>query len=109
FKNQFGNFGPSIGFAWDPFSTGKTSIRGNYRIAYDRINTFVIASQILPNLPGSAIAVINQSFGQGGGRLANLPALTPPAYSASFTQQAPFQPAPNTPIDPTLHPPPTHP
>src|SRR5205807_5136744 len=40
FKNQLGNIGPSLGFAWDPFKTGKTSIRANYRIAYDRINTF---------------------------------------------------------------------
>ena len=38
FKNQLGNLGPSFGFAWDPFGTGKTSVRANYRIAYDRIN-----------------------------------------------------------------------
>ncbi len=62
FKNQLGNLGPSLGFAWDPFGTGKTSIRGNYRIAYDRINDFVIASTILPNLPGAAYAAINTSF-----------------------------------------------
>lgn len=108
FKNQLGNFGPSIGFAWDPFSTGKTSVRANYRIAYDRINTFVIASSILPNLPGQAAAVINQSFGQGGGRLANLPALVPPAYSNSLTTPAPYNAASNTVIDPNLKTPRTH-
>ena len=109
FKNQLGNFGPSLGFAWDPFRTGKTSIRGNYRIAYDRINMFVTASFILPSMPGAALQVINQSFGQGGGRLANLPALAPPNVSpSSLTQPAAFQAASNTVIDPNLKTPRTH-
>jgi hypothetical protein len=108
FKNQLGNLGPSIGFAWDPFSTGKTSVRANYRLAYDRINTFVIASTILPNLPGSAIALINQSFGQGGGRFANLPALVPPPVTSALSTPAPFGNGTNTVIDPNLKTPTTH-
>jgi hypothetical protein len=109
FKNQTRNFGPSLGFAWDPFGTGKTSIRSNYRIAYDRINMFVIASTILPNLPGAAYPAINQAFGQSGGRLRNLPDLTPPAQSpSSFLTPDAFASASNTAIDPNLKTPRTH-
>jgi hypothetical protein len=108
FKNQLGNIGPSIGFAWDPFGTGKTSIRANYPIAYDRINTFVIASQILNNIPGSAAAVVNTAFGQGGGRLAQLPALPTPVYSPGLTTPAAFSNATQVVIDPNLKTPTTH-
>ncbi|MCU1330303.1 MAG: hypothetical protein JWN34_5673, partial [Bryobacterales bacterium] len=109
FKNQLNNFGPSLGFAWDPSSNGKTSIRGNYRIAYDRINTFVIASTILPSLPGAAFAAVNTDFGQGGGRLRNKPELTAPtAKPSSLTQPAAFGSASNTVIDPNLKTPTTH-
>ena len=104
FKNQMGNFGPSLGFAWDPFKTGKTSIRGNYRIAYDRINMFVIASHDSAQPAGRArIAAINQDFGQAGGRLRNLPDLNPPsAKPSTLTQPAAFAAASNTVIDPNL-------
>ena len=109
FKSQFGNLGPSIGLAWDPFKDGKTSIRANYRIAYDRINMFVVASTILPNLPGGAFAAINTDFGQSGGRLRNLPDLNPPTVKPSaLTQPAAYSSASNTVIDPNLKTPRTH-
>ncbi len=78
FKNDLNNFAPSIGFAWDPFNNGKTSIRANYRIAYDRFNSQVNGAQLFQSAPGNNTGVNNVVFGQGGGLLRNpLPVLTP--------------------------------
>ena len=36
YKADKNNFAPVAGFAWDPFKSGKTSVRGGYRISYVR-------------------------------------------------------------------------
>jgi len=33
---DWNNFGPNLGFTWDPFRDGKMSVSANFRIAYDR-------------------------------------------------------------------------
>jgi hypothetical protein len=90
FDSDYNNFAPTIGLAWDPFGTGRTSVRANYRLAYDRMNTFVLSSTIYPTAPGATLGVIDQTFGQNGGRLRDgLPTVSPAAGVTPLTQRQP--------------------
>jgi len=109
YDNDYNNLAPSVGLAWDPFGKGRTSVRANYRIGFDRINTFVFSSSVLQNLPGIAIAVTNQEYGQAGGLLDGLPLLQPPAVRPSaFTQPPAFSANAITVVDPAFRTPTTH-
>jgi hypothetical protein len=93
YDSDLNNWSPSVGFAWDPFGDGKTAVRANYRLAYDRINTFVISSAIYNTIPGITFGAANSTFGPNGGRLRDgLPTLAPPAgvTPTTLAQPAPF-------------------
>jgi len=103
FKNDLNNFSPSIGFAYDPFKKGKTSIRANYRLAYDRISSFVFASSIFQSTPGNNIAFpTNNAFGEGGGLLRNIQPIVATSTPNQLRQAPPFGTGTLTVIDPDL-------
>jgi len=82
YRDSFKNFGPSIGFAWDPRGNSKTSIRGNFRIAYDRINTFSLSSAIFQGMPGLSTQITDNTFSFGPGTDRRLRQLTPSVLNA---------------------------
>ena len=87
YKSDWNNVAPSVGIAWDPQSDGEQVIRGNYRMAFDRINTFLASSAIFQSIPGITTTISNTAFGQAGGRLRQgLPNLAPTASPESLVQ-----------------------
>lgn len=97
FKNDLNNFSPSVGFAWDPFSDGKTSIRANYRLAYDRFATFLFGSSIFQSAPGNTTPVAVT-----GGLLRNLNPLFPSLSPSALRQPVTPSTAAINVIDPDL-------
>ncbi len=103
YSNEYGLILPSLGFAWDPFGSGKTSIRANYRMASDRIGTFLFSSFIFQSTPGNTALGSNTAFGTSGGLRRNgLPSVAPTASPSQLSTPPAFSTNSINVIDPDL-------
>ncbi|MBO0722455.1 MAG: adenylyl cyclase, partial [Blastocatellia bacterium] len=67
------NFAPVFGFAWDPFSNGKTSVRGGYGISYDTTLFGIVEQNIFANPPLiSSVTISHTNFANPGSVLPNI-------------------------------------
>ncbi|MCS7024176.1 MAG: TonB-dependent receptor [Bryobacteraceae bacterium] len=69
------NFGPRLGFAWDPFGSTRTSVRGGYGIFFDPLLQ-VLFTNLAVNVPFTV----------------NAAGTTPRNFADPFSGQSPFRP-----------------
>lgn len=75
-KPDYGDFGPHVGFAWDLFGNGKTSLRGGFMKGYER-NFGNVTFNAIQNPPNYAVvSLINQSVNGGTGDIPTMPVYT---------------------------------
>ena len=87
------NFAPRLGLSWDPFGTGKTSIRAGYGVYYDATLMGVYEQNIFTNPPFvQSVNISNTTFQNPGGGTVNVslsPLVlrgTPLPYNTPYTQ-----------------------
>lgn len=109
YDNDYNNYSPSVGVAWDPFGTGKTSVRANYRLSYDRFPSQVFANFVYQSAPGNTTQFVATGIGSQNLLIRNgIPAIPPIASPDALRQPVAFSTAAINTLDPAIRFPESH-
>jgi hypothetical protein len=64
-ENPWANFGPRVGFSWDPRNDGRTALRGGYGLYFDRTLVGIALQNAFVNPPFAFTAVVSATGGSG--------------------------------------------
>jgi Carboxypeptidase regulatory-like domain/TonB dependent receptor len=102
------NFAPNFSFAWDPFKSGKTSVRGGFAISYAIDNNVTVVNNAIGNNAGlsSGVTVTDLAGTVSGGGIFTVPtpvfkvprtlldqsafSQTPTIYTTQFNLKTPY-------------------
>ncbi|HMQ03909.1 MAG TPA: carboxypeptidase regulatory-like domain-containing protein [Pyrinomonadaceae bacterium] len=103
YSNDYDNFSPSLGLAWDPFKSGKTSVRANYRLSYDRFPSQVFANFVFQSAPGNTFQSSIAGVGNQNLLIRNgLPNMTPAQSPDQLRQPPAFATTSIVAVDPDI-------
>jgi hypothetical protein len=83
YKKDLNNFGPNVGFAWDVFKDGRTSVRGGYSLTYVNEESITVGTNFLGFNAGlsSGVTLSNQYKTVNAG----VPIIPTPAFKSTRT------------------------
>ena len=109
YENDFNNFSPSLGLSWDPFGSGKTAVRANYRLSYDRFPSQVFANFVFQSAPGNTYQSSIPGIGAQNLLIRNgLPDLTPTLSPSALRMPPAFSTNSIVVVDPDIQFPESH-
>jgi hypothetical protein len=85
YDKDMNNFGPTFGFAWDPWSNGKTSFRGGYTLTFVNEETITVGRNALTS-GNAGLSSTVQLLNTFNFLAAGAPAIPTPTFKVPRTQ-----------------------